>query len=182
MLYSVLCLFHKEVILNNARTPSFATTYRQTRVYSVNCRNERGRRLRKDRILPAGVRLPVISSGTSTGVLMHGAPYYIVLDGDGNQLTLMGNQVYLSERFDTPAPEWVDKLNQLLHLPGAVDPEEVNALVRSMEASGIKELPGFLYSELPDRGISKCDYCGWWRNRDGRGHQAGCYAPETRAA
>ena len=77
---------------------------------------------------------------------MHGAPYYIVLDGDGNQLTLMGNQVYLSERFDTPAPEWVGKLNQLLHLPRAVDPEEVNALVRSMEASGIKELPGFLYS------------------------------------
>ena len=89
MLYSVLCLFHKEVILNNALTPSFATTYRQTRVYSVNCRNERGRRLRKDRILPAGVRLPVISSGTSTGVLMHGAPYYIVLDGDRNQLTLI---------------------------------------------------------------------------------------------
>lgn len=139
MLYSVLCLFHKEVILINALTPSFATTS-QTRVYSVNCRNERGRRLRKDRILPAGVRLPVISSGTSTGVLMHGAPYYIVLDGDGNQLTLMGNQVYLSERFDTPAPEWVDKLNQnCCTSPGAVDPEEVNALVRSMEASGIKD-------------------------------------------
>lgn len=164
----------------NIPSPSFATTYRQTRVYSVNCRNERGRRLRKDRILPAGVRLPVVSSGMSTGVILHGAPYYVVLDGEGNKLTLMGNQVYLSERFDTPAPDWITRLNQLLAAPGDVDPEEVNALVALMGASGVKELPGFLYSELPERGVSKCDYCGWWRNRDSRGHQPGCYDPELK--
>ncbi len=159
------------------RRPAFATTYRETRIYAVNCRNERGRRLRKDRVLPAGTRLPIIGAGIATGVIVHGEPYHAVMDGEGNRLILLGSQAYLTERFDSPAPDWLTKINQMLADPAGVDPVQLNVLLQAMEASGTKEVPAFLYHELPERGIAKCDYCGWWVNREGAGHRPECWDP-----
>lgn len=165
-----------------ATNPAFVTTYRRTRVYAVNGRNKNGRRLRKDRILPAGTRLPIVTSGVATGVLVHGQPYYVARDTEGNCLALLAAQVYLSDHLDDPEPTWLKEMNQLLAAPGDVDPVKINALLVVKEQESTSPIPDFLYHEVPDRGVSKCDYCGWWRNREGQGHMPGCWDPGLQPA